>query len=125
MKIELIDGLIHTAFRITYRGKSAWVANAVIDTGAAESVISPDAVEALSIFPEAEDEIVTLIGVGGSEHHSYSKFIDQITLGGNSFNNVKVDFGQIDPSGKINALIGLDLLIAMGAIINLKKLTIE
>ena len=125
MKIELIDGLLHTKFKISYGGKSMWISNAIIDTGAAESVISQDAAEELNIFPEAEDEIVTLIGVGGIEHHSYSKIIDQISLGSNVFNNVKIDFGEIDPTGKVNALIGLDLLIAMRAIINLGNLTIE
>ncbi|AKL96983.1 transferase [Clostridium aceticum] len=33
----------------------------------------------------------------------------------------KVDFGIIDPVGEINGLLGLDILIAMGATIDLKE----
>lgn len=36
-----------------------------------------------------------------------------------------MDFGLIDTKGMINGLIGLDILIDMGAIIDLKNLTIQ
>jgi hypothetical protein len=35
---------------------------------------------------------------------------------------VKIDFGVIDPKGYINGLLGLDLLMEMRAIIDLKNL---
>jgi len=35
-----------------------------------------------------------------------------------------MDFGVIDPKGNINGLLGLDLLMKIGAIIDLKSLTI-
>ena len=36
-----------------------------------------------------------------------------------------MDFGVIDPSGEVNGLLGLDLMIRLGLVINLKDLTIQ
>jgi len=36
-----------------------------------------------------------------------------------------MDFGVIDPRGRINGLLGLDLLMKIGAIIDLKEMSIE
>ena len=35
-----------------------------------------------------------------------------------------MDFGVIDPKGNINGLLGLDLLMKIGAVIDLKRLSI-
>ena len=39
--------------------------------------------------------------------------------------DIKVDFGVIDLSGHINGLLGLDLLMKVGAIIDLNNFIIE
>jgi len=38
---------------------------------------------------------------------------------------IKMDFVVIDPKGCINGLLGLDLLMEMGAIIDLKNLKLN
>lgn len=38
--------------------------------------------------------------------------------------DIKKDFGVIDPESEVNGLLGLDLLMSVGAIINLKDLTL-
>jgi hypothetical protein len=35
-----------------------------------------------------------------------------------------MDFGVIDSKGNINGLLGLDLLMKLGAVINLKRLSL-
>jgi hypothetical protein len=45
-------------------------------------------------------------------------------LGEVSLEEVKMDFGVIDPKGYINGLLGLDLLMKLGAVIDLKKLSL-
>jgi len=42
MKIEFRDGLLFSSIRISFRGSTKVIENMVIDTGAAESIISPD-----------------------------------------------------------------------------------
>lgn len=40
-------------------------------------------------------------------------------------NDVKLDFGVIDPQGDINGLLGLDILLKLEAQIDLKELTVN
>ena len=44
MKLEYRNGLLFTSIEIKHRKKSKIIDNIVIDTGAAETIISPDAV---------------------------------------------------------------------------------
>ena len=50
MKIEFRDGLLFTFLEIKYKGKSKIIDNIVMDTGAAGSIISPDAVDDIGIY---------------------------------------------------------------------------
>ncbi|MCO1602409.1 aspartyl protease family protein [Desulfosporosinus nitroreducens] len=96
-------------------GNTKVIENIVIDTGAAETIISPDAVEDIGIFAELEDSVNSFYGVGGSLHNFFSKNVVKVKLGEASLEEVKMDFGVIDPQGNINGLLGLDLLMELGA----------
>ncbi len=124
MKIEFRNGLLFSSIRITFRGSTKVIENMVIDTGAAESIISPDAVEDIGIFAEPEDSVNSFYGVGGSLHNFFSKNVEEIKLGQLILDDTKLDFGVIDPKGDINGLLGLDLLVKIGAVINLKNLSL-
>lgn len=65
MNIEFRDGLLFTSIQITYRGNSKTINNIVIDTGAAETIISTDAVDDIGVYAESGDKIITFYGVGG------------------------------------------------------------
>ena len=125
MKIEFREGLLFTSIQICFRGNTKVIENIVIDTGAAESIISPDAVEDIGIFAEPEDSVNSFYGVGGSLHNFFSKKIEEIKLGQLLLNDTKMDFGVIDPKGDINGLLGLDLLMEIGAVINLGELSLN
>lgn len=124
MRLDYRDGLLFIAIEITYKGRTKRIENIVIDTGAAESLISPDAVDDIDILPSMEDDVVTLMGVGGNEHHSFVKKIDVLRIGDFKLTDIDVDFGIIDPLGRINGLIGLDVLINAGVKIDLKEFTL-
>lgn len=64
-------------------------------------------------------------GVGGSSHNAFRKKINEIILGSQSINDIEIDFGMIDTRGEINALIGLDILMKVGAVIDLKNLKLS
>lgn len=125
MKLEYRDGLLFTAIEIVYKGKSKVIENVVVDTGAAGSIISPDIVDELGIYAELNDKIMEYYGVGGSTHIAFIKKIDNIIIGNERINNIEIDFGLIDQSGEINGLIGLDILMEVGAIIDLNELIID
>lgn len=124
MKIEYRDGLLFTTLEIYFKDSYKVINNIVIDTGASISIISTDIVESIGIFAEAGDPIVSSMGVGGSIHNSFEKNIDFIKIGNKGLNNIKLDFGIIDPKGEINGLLGLDVLIKLGVSIDLEKFEI-
>ncbi|TBL80099.1 hypothetical protein [Paenibacillus thalictri] len=67
------DGLLITSIEILFRGNSIVIENVVIDTGASETILSPDVVEEIGIFAELDDYIHSFYGVGGSLHNFFSK----------------------------------------------------
>jgi len=125
MNIEYREGLVFTSLQIEFRGFSKVIDNVVIDTGAAETIISPDAVDDIGIIAEQDDSVNSYYGVGGSLHNFFSKKVDKVCFGKVNMIDIKVDFGVIDLSGHINGLLGLDLLMKVGAVIDLKNLEVK
>lgn len=124
MKLEYKSGLLFVDMNIGYKGNNVLLNNVVVDTGAAHTIINPDSVFELGIKAEADDEFITMYGVGG-EHYSYRKNVNAISLGRNCLENIKIDFGLIDENGYINGLLGLDVLLKLGITINLKELKLS
>lgn len=120
MNIEFRDGLLFTSIQITYNGVSKVIDNMVIDTGCARTLIVSEVVEEINIRVEPDDELIVCQGIRGTEV-SFVKHIDLIKLENIEFKNKDIDFSNIDYEG-INGLIGLDLLIEAGIIIDLDKL---
>ncbi len=119
MNIEFRNGLLFTTLEITYNDMSKVLGNIVIDTGASRTLLSQEAVDDLGIRVSGNDEIVTLYGIGGKEH-AFVKKVDKITIGNNSICNSKIDFKIIEYDD-INGLLGLDILIDAGYILDLKN----
>lgn len=118
------DGqLIYGSLVLTYRGKTKAINNLVIDTGAAKSFISVDAVEEIDIRLENEDYITTVYGICGPDN-SFQKIIGKVKFGTRVFENYKIDFGAFHDDYGINGLIGLDLLKDALVVIDLKNMTI-
>lgn len=124
MKLRYEHGLLFIDIQIEYNGKIVKVNDVVVDTGAAHTIIDPDAVHEVGIKAEAGDKFITMYGIGG-EHYAYRKNIDCIEIGDGKLNNVSLDFGIIDEEGIINGLLGLDVLMKLGIKINLDKLELE
>ena len=120
MNIEFRDGLLFTSIQITYNGVSKVIDNMVIDTGCARTLIVSEVVDEINIRVEPDDELIVCQGIGGTEV-SFVKHIDLIKLENIEFKNKDIDFSNIDYEG-INGLVGLDLLIEAGIIIDLDKL---
>ena len=125
INIEYRDGLLFTTLEIEFRGTRKIIDNIVVDTGAAETILSPDAVEDIGLFAELDDFVHSFYGVGGSLHNFFSKSVDRLLLGDAHLNKIKLDFGMIDPHGNINGLLGLDVLIQLKASIQLQNFTLH
>lgn len=123
MIIEYRDGLLFTSIEILFRGQSKIIDNVVIDTGASQTLISQDAVDDIGIKASGGDEIVTSYGIGGKEH-SFVKTINKVKVGDFTLDNCTLDFTSFQYED-INGLLGLDLLLEAGSIIDLKKLRMD
>ena len=125
MDIDIyFDGqLIYASSKLTHNGKTEVVDKLVIDTGAAKSFLSIDAVKEIDIYFGDEDFITTVYGVGGPDN-SFQKTLDCVEFGSHKFKKYRVDFGAFHDDYGINGLIGLDLLKDMGVTIDLKNMTI-
>ncbi len=120
MNIQFRDGLIFTSIKIVYRGRTKVISNIVVDTGASKSLISQDVVDDIGIKVSNEDEIVTSYGIGGKEF-AFVKKIDNVSLGNFTISDYELDF-TVFQDDDINGLLGLDLLMESGIVIDLKKL---
>lgn len=66
MEIYFFDGLLFTSIQLKFRGATKIINNIVIDTGAAETIISPDVVEDIGLIAELNDNVSSFYGIGGS-----------------------------------------------------------
>ncbi len=92
-----------------YKGRKKKVNNIVIDTGASQTLVSQECV----------DDLVVSYGIGGKEH-TFSKEVEEIKIRNHSLKDFKIDFTSFQYED-INGLLGLDILINGGYILDLKE----
>ncbi|GAX88440.1 aspartyl protease family protein [Effusibacillus lacus] len=122
MKIDLVNHLLHTSLIITYGGRTESIDRLVVDTGAAQTLISSDAVFDLGIFA-TDAEITTMYGIGG-EDYAFRKMIDRIQFDGFEADEFYLDFGYFNKDYGINGIIGLDILLSGRFVIDLVDMDI-
>lgn len=120
MKIKYKYGLLLVDIKLTFKGKCKVIKNMVVDTGAAKTLISQNVVEEIGLGVDLQDKIVTYYGIGGKEH-AFRKRVDQIQVGDFAIEEIDVDFNDFGYDD-INGLLGLDLLLKAGFIIDLINL---
>ena len=122
-KLIYKNGLLYASLEILINKKSIKINDVIIDTGASHSIILTDYLENLEVEFTEDDELVKSSGYGGLQMSSIRKKVDKVKIGDIFVENVKIDFGEIDPFERINGLIGLDFLRAAGTVIDLVELT--
>jgi hypothetical protein len=124
MQLTLRGDLPFASLSLTHRGQQVLQRNALIDTGAASTVVSADAVGDVGIYLEPGDGLRMLRGIGGREF-VFVRRVDQVALGEHRIAGFDVEIGDMNYGFEIDAIIGMDLLRATGAIINLAALSLE
>ncbi len=124
MQLLLKDDLPFVAITLAYRGATIDVPHVLIDTGSATTVISADVVEAVQIKPSAEDILLTIRGIGGSEV-VFTRTLDYLKVGERSLSNFEIEVSGMDYGFEINGILGMDFLTAASSIINLHHLQLE
>jgi hypothetical protein len=122
-KLIYKNGLLYASLEILIDEKLIKIDDVIIDTGAFHTIILTDYLENHEVEFSEDDELVKSSGYGGLQMSSLRKKVDKVKIGDIFVENVKVDFGEIDPFERINGLIGLDFLRAAGTVIDLVELT--
>lgn len=122
LRLQLKDGLLYTTINLRHEEKCILVEDVIIDTGAFHTIIAPVYLEKLDVAFSDEDELVKASGYGGTVSYAVRKSIDLIECENIKINDMKIDFGEIDPNERVNGLIGLDFLRKAGVILDLVDL---
>ncbi|MCT4595653.1 MAG: retropepsin-like domain-containing protein [Anaeromicrobium sp.] len=122
VKLSLKEGLLYASVKLFHQGNSIEVKDMIVDTGASHTIIIPDYLEEMDTELSDEDTIVKASGYGGKVCYSVRKRIDKVECGDILVENMKIDFGEIDPKERVNGLLGLDFLKNTGIIIDLVEL---
>lgn len=123
-KLQYKKGLLYTSISLMHEGQCITIPDVIIDTGAFHTILLTDYLAQLDVGFSDEDELVKASGYGGAVYSAVRKKVDKIQMGDIFINDIKLDFGVIDPQERVNGLIGLDFLRAAGVIIDLVESTV-
>ncbi len=115
------DNLPFVSITVTYQGIAREIHDVLVDTGSATTILATDAVAAIGMMPMPEDILHTIRGVGGVEV-VFRRELDSLQLETCMLREIAVDIGGMDYGFQMNGILGMDVLQAAGAIINLQTL---
>lgn len=124
MQLQLRDSLLFTSVEVVYRGNVIEIDDILVDTGSASTILAVDSVEKVGIFPETEDSLYIIRGVGGSEV-VFVKQLDCLQIGTHKLSHFTIEVGVMDYGFAINGILGMDFLLKANAILNLNAMTID
>ena len=123
MKIFLIEGLPFVSAVVGFQGRSLTLNNVLLDTGSAGSIFSADRLSEIDLSYAPEDELLRIRGVGGVEF-VFTKLVDHLAIGELRVDDFKIEVGAMDYGFLIDAIIGVDFLIEVGAVIDLGRMEV-
>lgn len=124
MELLLKANLPFISLMLEYQGISLVVQNVLVDTGSASTIFAADIVSEIGIVPRLTDVLEIIQGIGGTEA-VFTRNIDSLALGNHKLENFTIEIGGMDYGFEINGILGMDALIQVGAIINLREMKIE
>lgn len=119
LKLYFKEGLLYVSILLRHAENDI-----IVDTGASHTIILSDYLAELDVEMSDTDELVKSSGYGGMICGAVRKKMDRIEVGDMAVEDMKIDFGVIDPYDRINGLLGLDFLRSARAVIDLDSLVI-
>ena len=99
------------------------IAQVLVDTGSATTLLAADIVTTIGIVPLPQDVLHTLRGVGGTEV-VFTRRLDALQIDERRLTNFEIEVGGMDYGFEMHGILGMDFLTRAGAIINLREMTI-
>jgi hypothetical protein len=123
MKIEIQNGLPFVRATITHAGKQLRLNNVLVDTGSASTIFATDQLLSLGVHYAPEDEVHRIRGVGGTEF-VFARQIASLAVEDLQTDDFTVEIGLMDYGFVVDGIIGMDFLLRVGAVIDLKQMAI-
>jgi hypothetical protein len=124
MKLWLEHGLLFADALLVYQGRTLNLANVLLDTGSAGTLFSVDHLVCLGLQYEPEDRVHRIRGVGGSEF-VFTKRVDSLALLDLRLVDFEIEIGAMNYGFNIDGIIGMDFLVRVGAMIDLKTMELR
>lgn len=110
--------------RLGVDGRLLELPHLLIDTGSSASVFSADALLGIGVVPRHQDHLRRIRGVGGTEF-VFSRRIDRLEVGEVGADDFEIEIGALDYGFRMDGLVGLDFLIASGAVLDLGRMELR
>lgn len=123
MRLVRRHSLLFTTVRATLAGRAVDIPDVLVDTGSASTILDVDVVAELGIEPTPTDLLRGIRGVGGTEY-VFTRRLDRLAVGERALDGMIVEVGGMDYGFPMNGILGLDFLVATGALLNLRDLSI-
>jgi hypothetical protein len=124
MKIRLEHGLAYVEGVLTFRGRSLRLGDTILDTGSSSTIFSADRLLEIGVVPEPADALHRLRGVGGTEY-AFTKRLDLLAVGEMKALDFEIEVGAMDYGFPADGILGLDYLLRIGALVDLRRLELR
>lgn len=124
MRLLLKDDLPFVELKVSYQGQESEIPYVLVDTGSGSTILAADVVSQIGLVPQSEDMLYLIRGVGGVEA-VFTRQIDYLQIDQQRLPQFEIEIGGMDYGFEINGILGMDVLLAAGAIINLRDLQLE
>lgn len=121
MNITIIHGLPFVRLKIGYCGKELLLDKVLLDTGSAGTIFNANVVGQIGVFPEENDVIDAIRGIGGVEY-VYTKIFDEIQFDDVCLKKFQVEIGDMDYGMILDGIIGFDFISSACLVIDSDKL---
>lgn len=123
MHLTLRGDLVFVSGALTYGGTTVEIPDVLVDTGAASTVINADLAADVGIFAGRHDGLRVLRGVGGREL-VFVRRVDRFAVGARGLDDFEIEVGEMSYGLDLGGILGMDFLLATGAVIDLGRLTL-
>lgn len=120
-EITIVGGLPFVQASLVFASRKIVLERCLIDTGSYSTLVAADIIANAGVVYEPNDRIRQIRGVGGTEF-VFTKTVERIAVDEIFVSNFLIEVGLMDYGFELDAILGMDFLMATSASIDLKNM---